>query len=97
MKIFLSLKTKEKLATTSIYRAVRHPLYLSNGLFSLGLSLLVIFFNAFLFLILYSSLYLPIIYFEERDLLKKYGKKYKRYREEVELLFLKKIKINQDK
>ncbi len=82
-----ALKSKTKLVTTGIYGLVRHPLYIGNGLFAIGLALLFKSLYAFLFSILYTFLYFPIIYFEEKDLLKKYGEEYKRYKKEVGLLF----------
>ena len=82
-----ALKSKERLVTTGIYGFVRHPLYMGNGLFAIGLALLFNSLYAFLFSILYTFLYLPIIYFEEKNLLKKYGEEYKKYKEEVGLLF----------
>ena len=82
-----ALKSKERLVTTGIYGFVRHPLYIGNWLFAMGLSLLTKSLYAFFFSILYAFLYLPIIYFEEKDLLKKYGEEYKKYKENVGLLF----------
>ncbi len=82
-----ALKNKVKLITTGIYGFARHPLYIGNGLFAIGLALLFNSLYAFLFSILYAFLYLPIIYFEEKNLLKKYGEEYKKYKEEVGLLF----------
>lgn len=82
-----ALKGKIKLVTTGIYRFVRHPLYIGNGLFAIGMALLFNSLYAFLFSILYTFLYFPIIYFEERDLLKKYREEYKKYKENVGLLF----------
>ena len=78
-----ALKGRAKLVTTGIYAHVRNPLYLSNGLFAIGLALLFDSLYAFLFSILYTLLYLPIIYLEEKDLLRKYGKEYEEYRKKV--------------
>ncbi|HHD92582.1 MAG TPA: isoprenylcysteine carboxylmethyltransferase family protein [Candidatus Portnoybacteria bacterium] len=91
IKVFLSLKTKEKLVTTGIYKTIRNPLYLSNGLFSLGLSLLANSLYAFLFSILYSFLYLPIIFFEEKNLLEKYKDDYEKYKRETPWKLIPKI------
>ena len=85
-----ALKSKIRLVRTGIYGFVRHPLYIGNGLFAIGLAILFNSLYAFLFSILYTFLYFPIIYFEEKDLLKKYGEEYKKYKEEVGLLFPKK-------
>ncbi len=77
------LKGKSRLVTSGIYRWMRHPLYISNMLLAVGLALLLKSTYAFLFSIVYSLLFLPIIYFEEKDLLKKYGKEYEEYRKKV--------------
>lgn len=82
-----ALKSETRLVTTGIYWFVRHPLYTSNGLFAIGMALLFNSLYSFLFSIMYTFLYLPIINLEERDLLKKYGDKYERYKEKVGLLF----------
>lgn len=74
-----ALKSKTKLITTGIYGIVRHPLYMSNGILALGMDILFKSMYAFLFSIPYILFYLPIIHFEEKDLLKKYGEEYKKY------------------
>lgn len=78
-----ALKSKGKLATGGIYGVVRHPMYLSNGLLAVGVAFLFRSRNALLFSIPYFLLFLPIIYFEERDLLEKYGKDYEGYKRKV--------------
>ncbi len=87
----LPFRAKEGLVTTGIYGFARHPLYLSNGLFAIGIALLFDSLYAFLFSILYTLLYLPVIYFEEKDLLKKYGDEYRKYKERTGLLFPRKV------
>ncbi len=78
-----ALKSKGKLVTTSIYRVIRNPLYISNGLLAVGMAILFKSLNALLFSIPYCLFYLLIIYFEEKDLLEKYGEEYKKYKENV--------------
>jgi len=78
-----ALKSKGKLITTGIYGIVRHPLYLSNGLLAIGMAVLFRSMYALLFSIPYLLLYLPIIYFEEKDLLEKYKEEYKEYKKKV--------------
>ena len=78
-----ALKGKVRLVTMGIYGSVRHPLYFGNGLFAVGMAFLFDSLYAFLFSIVYIFLYLPIIYFEEKDLLRKYGKEYDEYRKKV--------------
>ena len=77
------LKNKSKLVTRGIYGIVRNPLYLSNGLLAIGMAILFRSMYALLFSIPYSISYLFIIYFEEKDLLKKYGREYQEYKKNV--------------
>ena len=77
------LKTNGKLITTGIYSIIRNPLYLSNGFLALGLAIIFKSLYAFLFSIVYFLFFLLIIYFEEKDLLKKYGEEYKKYKKKV--------------
>ena len=58
-------------------------MYLSNGLLAIGMAILFRSMYALLFSIPYSISYLFIIYFEEKDLLKKYGKEYQEYKKNV--------------
>jgi len=73
-------KSKAKLITTGIYGIVRHPLYLSNSLLAFGIAILFKSMYALLFSIPYALLYLPIVHFEEKGLLEKYGGEYKEYK-----------------
>ena len=74
-----ALKSKTNLITTGIYRIIRNPLYLSNTLLAIGMAILFKSGHALLFSLVYFLFFWPIIYFEERDLLKKYGEEYKKY------------------
>ena len=78
-----ALKGKGKLITTGIYGVIRHPLYMSNGLLALGMAVILKSLFALLFSIPYSLSYLLIIFFEEKDLVEKYGVEYKEYKKKV--------------
>lgn len=78
-----SFKNKGNLVTAGIYGIIRHPLYISNGLLAMGLAILFDSMHAFLFSVCYSLLFLPIIYYEERDLVQKYGEEYLEYKRKV--------------
>ena len=80
---FPGLKRKGKLVTTGIYGIVRNPLYMSNGLLAIGMAVLLKSMYALIFSIPYSLSYLLIIYFEEKDLMKKYGNEYHEYMKKV--------------
>ncbi len=85
------LKKKSNLVTTGIYGVIRNPLYMSNGLLAIGMAILFKSLNALLFSVPYSFLYLLIIYFEEKDLLEKYGEEYKEYKKKVKWKIIPKI------
>ena len=86
-----ALKSKAKLITTGIYGIVRNPLYISNWLLALGMAILFKSMCGLLFSIPYCLLYLPIIYFEEKDLLKKYGREFEKYKIEIPWKMIPKI------
>lgn len=77
------LKEKGNMVTGGIYGIIRHPLYMSNGLLAIGLAILFDAMYALVFSICYFFLFLPIIYFEEKDLIEKYGEKYLKYKRKV--------------
>ena len=77
------LKEKGNLVAGGIYGIVRHPLYMSNGLLAMGLAILFDAMYAFVFSVCYFLLFLPIIYYEERDLVQKYGEEYLKYKKKV--------------
>ena len=77
------LKDKGNLVAGGIYGIVRHPLYMSNGLLAMGLAILFDARYALVFSICYFLLFLPIIYFEEKDLIRKYGEEYLKYKKKV--------------
>jgi protein-S-isoprenylcysteine O-methyltransferase Ste14 len=85
------VKSKSKLVTTGIYGIVRNPLYMSNGLLAIGMAIFLRSMNALLFSIPYSLSYLLIIYFEEKDLLEKYGREYQDYKMKVPYRIIPKI------
>ena len=78
-----ALRSKGKLVTTGIYGVVRHPLYMSNGLLAIGMAVLLRSTYAMLFSVGYFLLFLPLIHFEEKDLLRKYGDEYREYVKKV--------------
>ena len=86
-----ALKRKGKVITTGIYSVVRNPLYLSNGLLAIGMAVLFKSLYALIFSIPYTLLYLPIIYFEEKDLLEKYREEYEEYKRKVPWRMIPKI------
>ena len=77
---------EEKLVTTGLYSKVRHPLYAGIILIFLGYFIFSGSISAGTHLACLLA-YLPIgIYFEEKNLVEKYGADYKNYRTEVPAL-----------
>jgi protein-S-isoprenylcysteine O-methyltransferase Ste14 len=74
-----ALKSKTNLITTGVYVIIRNPLYFSNVFLAIGMAVLFKSGYVLLFSLVYSLFFWPIIYLEERDLLKKYGEEYKKY------------------
>jgi len=82
-----------RLVTTDIYKCVRHPHHLGVGIFMTSLGLLVG--HLWSFLIITISQWVWVIAFlflvEEKELIEKFGEKYKAYRQKVPMLFPKPI------
>ncbi len=84
-------KKNGSLVTEGIYGKIRHPLYMSNGLLAIGMAILLSSLYALLFSIIYFFLFLPIIYLEEKNLVKEYGKKYLDYKRKVPWMMIPKL------
>jgi len=89
--IFPGLKKKEKLIKGGIYQIIRHPIYLGNSLLVVGLA---VFFNSkisFIFSIFYFISYIPLIFLEEKILLKEYNKEYESYKKNTPNILIPKL------
>lgn len=75
-----------------IYQKIRHPQALSEPFLLIALA----FFLHSPFLVLYSLIWLPVFYlfakFEERDLVLRFGDKYREYQKQVGMFFPKQLK-----
>ncbi|MCP8305081.1 MAG: isoprenylcysteine carboxylmethyltransferase family protein [archaeon] len=75
------------LVTKGIYQCIRHPQTIGESIMLFGLTLLI----GSLFLILFSLLAIPafgiVIYFEEKDLVKRFGDQYIAYKKQVGIFF----------
>ena len=81
-------QTKDKLVTTGIYKYARHPRYIEHPFWFLGLGLLLghtflLWFSFYLFIA-----FVITAYFEELELIKRYGKKYLEYKKKVPAFFI---------
>lgn len=74
---------KGKLLKDGIYRVVRHPRYLSAGLAVIAVALFVDYVGVYVLLLLLFPLGYPMLVFEERDLVDRFGEEYRQYQREV--------------
>jgi protein-S-isoprenylcysteine O-methyltransferase Ste14 len=74
---------KGKLLKDGIYRVVRHPRYLSAGLAVIAVALFVDYVGLYVLILLLFPLGYPMLVFEERDLIDRFGEEYRQYQREV--------------
>jgi protein-S-isoprenylcysteine O-methyltransferase Ste14 len=74
---------KGKLLKDGIYRVVRHPRYLSAGLAVIANALFVDYVGVYVLILLLFPLGYPMLVFEERDLIDRFGEEYRQYQREV--------------
>jgi len=83
---FASIGREQKLVKTGIYAKVRHPIYLSGLILSLGFTFIAGNLYGLLFFILSLVAFVTRIKKEERELITKFGEEYKQYAKETPLL-----------
>lgn len=81
-------KNKDRLVTTGIYKYARHPRHVEHPLWFLGLGLMfsssfLIWFSAYLFISLVVA-----TYFEEKELIQRYGQEYTDYKRKTPAFFI---------
>jgi protein-S-isoprenylcysteine O-methyltransferase Ste14 len=74
---------KGKLLKEGIYRVVRHPRYLSAGIAVIAVALFVDYVGVYVLILLLFPLGYPMLIFEERDLIDRFGEEYRQYQREV--------------
>ena len=81
-------QTKDKLVTNGIYKYARHPRYLEHPLWALGLGL-TFGYTSFLWFFIYMLIGFALVaYFEEKELIKRYGEQYLEYKRKVPAFFI---------
>jgi protein-S-isoprenylcysteine O-methyltransferase Ste14 len=78
---------KGKLLKDGIYRVVRHPRYLSAGLAVIAAALFIDYVGVYVLVLVLFPLGYPLLVFEERDLIDRFGEEYRQYQREVPQLF----------
>jgi protein-S-isoprenylcysteine O-methyltransferase Ste14 len=74
---------KGKLLKDGIYRVIRHPRYLSAGLAVIAVALFVDYVGVYFLILLLFSLGYPMLIFEEKELVDRFGEEYRQYQREV--------------
>jgi protein-S-isoprenylcysteine O-methyltransferase Ste14 len=74
---------KGKLLKDGIYRVVRHPRYLSAGIAVIAVALFVNCVGVYALILMLFPLGYPMLVFEERDLIDRFGEEYRQYQREV--------------
>jgi protein-S-isoprenylcysteine O-methyltransferase Ste14 len=85
------LKIKGRLISTGIYSIIRHPIYLANSLLVIGWSILFLGIISVIFSVFYMLMYIPIIFMEEKILIKEYGTRYLEYKKRTTYAFIPKL------
>lgn len=80
---FPVLRQRSTLVTAGIYSWVRHPMYLSNILFTVGWALLFPGIYALLCIPIWTLCYVLLTFFEEQGLEEEYREEYRKYRRKV--------------
>jgi len=83
---FATSGKEQKIIRDGIYSKVRHPIYLSGLILSLGFTLIAGNLYGLLFLILSLVAFVTRIKKEERELITKFGEEYEEYAKETPLL-----------
>ena len=81
-------KSEDKLITAGIYKYARHPRYVEHPLWFVGLGLMFGY-TSMLWFALYLFIALAITaHFEEKELIKRYGKEYLNYKKKTPAFFI---------
>lgn len=83
----LETKNEQKIVTSGPYKRIRHPLYSAHNLFNLGM----VFLTAYIPLIVFALLGVPLTYLrmrdEERMMVEKFGNEYDKYMKRTGRIF----------
>lgn len=79
---------KDKLITHGIYKFARHPRYIEHPLWALGLGLTFGYTSFLLFFMYLLMSFMIVAYFEEQELIKRYGNQYLQYKRRTPAFFI---------
>ena len=74
---------KSKLLKDGVYRAVRHPRYLSAGIGIVANALIINYSGMYILILLLFPAGFVMLMFEERELVNRFGEEYRQYQREV--------------
>ncbi len=80
--------TKEKLIISGLYRFARHPRYVEHPLLFLGFGMILGYYSLVIFSIYLFISFVIASYFEEKELINRYGKEYLEYKKKTPAFFL---------
>jgi len=83
-------KEIKKLITTGIYSKIRHPIYLGRMFINLGFLIIFPILPMAFVSIFFIVIWYLMAFYEERILIKKFGKNYKKYKKKVPMFIPKK-------
>lgn len=81
-------QNQDKLITHGIYKYARHPRYIEHPLWALGLGLTFGYTNLIWFFLYLLIGFMLVAYFEEKELIKRYGEQYLVYKKKVPAFFV---------
>ena len=81
-------QSKDKLITQGIYKYARHPRYIEHPMWALGLGLTFGYSSLLWFFIYLLIGFILVAYFEEQELIKRYGGEYLKYKKKTPAFFI---------
>lgn len=81
-------QNQDKIITHGIYKYARHPRYIEHPLWALGLGLTFGYTNLIWFFLYLLMGFNFVAYFEEKELIKRYGEQYLEYRKKTPAFFI---------
>lgn len=81
-------QSQDKLITHGIYKYARHPRYAEHPLWALGLGLTFGYASLIWFFAYLLVGFILVAYFEEQELIKRYGEEYRKYKKRTPAFFI---------
>jgi len=85
--LYFAIPEKSKLITGGMYQYIRNPQYLSRGIISMGFGIIANNISAILIGFIHFVSYCAIIPAEDREMYRRFGSSFKKYKNEVPAIF----------